>query len=50
MQGEVAAVRAALVTMKANHTRVLAQLDDTHKRLNQERKVGQCSLTASNQR
>lgn len=30
--------QAALGTMKANHTRVLQQLDDTHKRLNQERK------------
>ena len=30
--------QAALTTMKANHTRVLQQLDDTHKHLNQERK------------
>ena len=30
--------QSALGTMKANHTRVLQQLDDTHKRLNQERK------------
>ena len=30
--------QAALGTMKANHTRVLQQLDDTHRRLNQERK------------
>ena len=29
---------SALSTMKANHTRVLQQLDETHKRLNQERK------------
>ena len=30
--------QSALSTMKANHTRVLQQLDETHKRLNQERK------------
>ena len=30
--------QSALGTMKANHTRVLQQLDDTHKRLNEERR------------
>lgn len=30
--------QTALGTMKSNHTRVLQQLDDTHKRLNAERK------------